>query len=106
MPSKVLTSEEKIEERIKEKTWYIFKPEENRKFKKVDFSEIPENPGFIFLTREIYKTDGEKRGFLKMFSPYGKTIKTVDYRIDSKESVREFDEKQQEIVNLALKLSK
>ena len=83
----------------------VYLQSRRKKFKLVEFRELPENPGFVFLKRGIYEGYKGKRAFLQLFSPFGEQIQYFSEFFSDKEFVKKFDENQQCIVNLAHKLS-
>jgi hypothetical protein len=82
-------------------SWYAYRPEE-RRFKPVDFSELPSYSGSIFLRRTEYDWSFSKKADLTLFSPSGEEI-LVDEGLDlgGKKSNKKYNDRLQHIVNLS-----
>jgi len=81
--------------------WYAYKPED-RIFKPINFSELPENSGNIFLKRREYTWWFSKKVDLTLFSPSGEKI-LIDEGLDlgDKKSNIIYNDRLQHIVNLS-----
>jgi hypothetical protein len=82
-------------------SWYVYEPE-NRRFKKVDFSELPDYSGHIFLKREEHDHYFSEKFDLTLFSPSGEEI-IVDEELElgGKESNKRYNDSLQHIANVS-----
>lgn len=85
--------------------WFIYDPEE-RRFRPIDFSELPQNSGYAFLEQEddVHFIYGGQRT-ITLFSPSGEKFPSYSSELNDKKAIKECNKELQNIVNLAHKLS-
>jgi hypothetical protein len=82
-------------------SWYAYKPED-RRFKPIDFKELPDYSGHIFLKRSEYDLWLSKKVDLRLFSPSGEEILVDEgLNLGGKKSNKRYNDRLQHIVNLS-----